>query len=576
MSGLFETVALPSKSILSPLVGFFADPAVDSPKLGVRIAIFLVIVVLLGWGGVVAWEAATEGAFDAAMIYEPMSKPIIGGLCLILLPVLGAKLLGGSSSPAVSGLAELDETWNKCLKALKDEQIDLKKTPIYLVTGVDDDLQASALLGASEQQFAVNQTPRGPAPLHVFATRKAILISLTDITCVGKFTHLLKSANSAPSGPPGFGAPGQDPFATAGIGGPMQQTAPDPENPFATGGFGAPPGMDDDVAAGGATIGLPFGVSVEETLGSRGGAGMTAPSAPAKPRIMNLPPKQMAEQIDQLEYFCHLLSKATDGQPCVDGILQFLSYDLLNNQHLTSGVRSAIRSDVDTLVTHLGLRCPTIVLVGGMEADSGFQELVRRIGTDAARQNRFGKGFEIEFRPTDTQIAAVCAHATNAFEEWVYHLFRQRGSVTEHGNPKLYALLCEVRGELRNRLTDIMVHALGISQRDTSGRELPLFGGCYFAATGKQPHEQRAFVRSVFEKLMSYERSSAWTSEARKEQEAVTASSSAVWAVNTLLLLSLLVGIGVAVTTTKPAQNTTEDATTETEREFQQVVDLGR
>jgi hypothetical protein len=103
---------------------------------------------------------------------------------------------------------------------------------------------------------------------------------------------------------------------------------------------------------------------------------------------------------------------------------------------------------------------------------------------------------------------------TGVFEDWVYAIFREHGSVARPGNPHLFGMLCQVRTDLQPRLLRILSRGLGRDREEAPG-ELPLgFSGCYFAATGRT-EDRQAFVRGVFDKLSEEQSQVEWLPETR-------------------------------------------------------------
>ena len=76
-------------------------------------------------------------------------------------------------------------------------------------------------------------------------------------------------------------------------------------------------------------------------------------------------------------------------------------------------------------------------LIVGMERERGFRELVRRVGRTRARSQRFGRRFDVRCLASARELSAFCAHVCGAFEDWVYTLFRDEGSLTRPGNIRL-------------------------------------------------------------------------------------------------------------------------------------------
>ena len=81
----------------------------------------------------------------------------------------------------------------------------------------------------------------------------------------------------------------------------------------------------------------------------------------------------------------------------------------------------------------LELQCPVTALVVGMEEESGFRELVRRVGRERAGVQRFGQRYDLRSIATAEEMNALCAHVCGAFEDWVYTLFREQGALRGRG-----------------------------------------------------------------------------------------------------------------------------------------------
>jgi hypothetical protein len=173
-------------------------------------------------------------------------------------------------------------------------------------------------------------------------------------------------------------------------------------------------------------------------------------------------------------------------------------------------VQRAAQTDLGVALEELGVRCPVVALVVGMETEPGFSELVHRVGTERAIGQRFGKGFHVWTPPEPEQLEALTAHACGAFEDWVYTLFKERGSLSRPGNTKLYAMLCKIRRNLHGRLTNIITTGFGQDSEKNPGADSLLFSGCYFAATGESD-DQQAFVKGVFDKLVDEQEELEWS-----------------------------------------------------------------
>ena len=184
------------------------------------------------------------------------------------------------------------------------------------------------------------------------------------------------------------------------------------------------------------------------------------------------------------------------------------------------------------------IRCPVTALVIGIEEESGFRELVRRVGQDRAVNQRFGKGFSVANVPLGERLESLAIHACGSFEDWIYNLFRERDALSKPGNAKLYSLLCKVRHKVQDRLARILMGGYASDAGGDAAAEGLRFGGCYFAGTGEN-EERQAFVSAVIGKLQDQEEELQWTDRALQQDDKFNLASQLVLALDLLLLLAL-------------------------------------
>jgi hypothetical protein len=202
-------------------------------------------------------------------------------------------------------------------------------------------------------------------------------------------------------------------------------------------------------------------------------------------------------------------------------------------------VERCVKRDMDALRAGLMLRCPATAMVVGMDEEAGFRELVRRVGRERVLSQRFGKGFTLWNPPLRERLTAVCLHACGAFEDWVYALFAERGSLSKPGNTKLYALLCSIRRNVQSRLAKIVANGFGFDPEAETDHEPVLFGGCYFTATG-ETEDRQAFVKGVFDKLPDQQEEVEWTESALREDARYQSLALLGYVLDTLLLAGLI------------------------------------
>lgn len=412
--------------------------------------------------------------------------------------------LTGSPSP----FPDIDQAWQQGIKALSAQGIDVTSVPIFLVVGVGDDRHERHLLKASGLPFRVRDVPSGPGAVHFYASENAVFVTCTQTSRLSRFVSNPVVQGAAPAAG-GGGSPNLRATMTPG--------SSDAGN---SPGGGAP-NMHGTVVAGSSsapTAARTFdlrGTMVSGTMTPDGqGAGGSGPPT------AKLSSTEFSEHGERLNYLCYLLRQARQPFCPINGILCVLPYRLILRGAMEANeIQRAMREDLTTIRTSTRLRCPVVVMVSGMESESGFMELIRRVGVDRARIQRFGKGYGVWNAPTDEQMRAVTTHACGAFEDAVYQLFKERDGYNKPGNGKLYQLLCKIRNEVRGRLAGILAQGIGFNAREAKpAQDQLLMGGCYFAATGESDDTQ-AFVKSVFEKftLENLDNELDWTPEAIAE-----------------------------------------------------------
>jgi hypothetical protein len=256
-------------------------------------------------------------------------------------------------------------------------------------------------------------------------------------------------------------------------------------------------------------------------------------------RVVKLPQQDATEQQRRLEYVCRLVRRIRQPLCPVNGILALLPFGLIQRSAPEAiELQRAIQRDLAAVRQALMVRCPVTAMMIGLEEESGFQELVRRVGRDRALGQRFGKGFSLTNPPLGERMEALGTHACGAFEDWVYTLFREKGALSKPGNTKLYALLCKIRRNVQGRLGDILANGFGYDPDKESGNQALLFGGCYFAAPG-DTEDRQAFVKGVFDKLPEQQEELEWTESAICQDQKYHTLANVCFCLGTVLLLGL-------------------------------------
>jgi hypothetical protein len=247
---------------------------------------------------------------------------------------------------------------------------------------------------------------------------------------------------------------------------------------------------------------------------------LTAPSAGAwldEDQPAMIPLAEREQQLSRLAYVCQILRDARQPLCPLNGALTILPLGTIEaGPREVVELQRAVKADLASIQSELKLRFPVTALAVGLEEDRGFEELVRRVGRERTKSQRFGHRFDVRAVATPSQLKALSARISGVFEDWVYVIFRERGSVFRAGNSHLFGLLCKVRTQLQDRLVRILCGGFGHDPERSSRGEPVAFSGCYFAATGRT-EDSRAFVEGVFDKLNEEQDSVEWTKEAIRE-----------------------------------------------------------
>jgi hypothetical protein len=490
-------------------------------RAAVLVAIFLVTCVI------VAYASFLLRPYSAN--YAVWLRPLRIGTILVLLvviPLVVRQALRLWMEGDVSRFPDVDFAWKEGLAALAKSGIDPNSVPLFLVLGARDEVQARALFSASRLGLRVRDVPAGSAALHWFASPDAVYLVSTE-AC--RLSRLSRKASELPlTTSPAVAGPRIDGTLLPGAersGGGRGERAPSLTGTLQ---YGAGVDREEPAAA------LPHLRGTMEIASSMQGGAAGGRSTAA----VRLSTAETAKESARLEYVRSLLQHLRQNLCPLNGIMALLSFDVIQRgEEEGKELASALKEDLRTIHETTQLRCSVTAVVVGMEAEPGFSELVRRVGSERAADQRFGKGSRVWSPPIPDLVEAVSANACASFESWVYQLFREKDGLTRPGNTDLYSLLIRIRQALRSRLTDILVESCASASPDRD--EPMLFSGCYFAATG-ETGDQQAFVHSVFRKVEEQQNELAWTRRARQRDHSYRQLAWFGFLISGLLALSLV------------------------------------
>ena len=524
-----EALLYPLRALLSS-PGSISSGARKLASISLAARISFLVAVFLVFAVVAGYYAAKDDPRFAFWQENPYWIPVL----VVVIPIVLYYVLRLWLEGEVSRFPDIDYAWKAGIAEMRANGLDLQYTPLFLVLGSPGDLQEKGLFHATQLPLRVREVPTGAAALHWFAEPNGIYLVCTDVGCLSKLAAMAKKAADEQRSQAARTAPSNMPSSSPrDIRGTMVQEEVAPQDPtksiMISAVFSAP-------APAAAQASSP---------GMRGTIMISSDADPVVPQMerkqLSLSQEAQREQEMRLEYVCQLIIKARQPLAPLNGVMTLLPYSIVQTgRREGTELQRVLKRDVNTLVRTLKLRCPVVSLVIGMEEESGFREMVRRIGREPAAAQRFGKGFSVGNPPIPEQLEALASHACGLFEAKVYELFREKGSLAKPGNRKLYSLLCKIRRTVRMPLTNILVNGYAEDPDTRKDNEVePLFfSGCYFAATGES-EDRQAFVKAVFEKLPAEQEELQWTEAALQEDDRYHRWSQTTMWLDGVLLVSL-------------------------------------
>jgi hypothetical protein len=466
----------------------------------------------------------------------------------------------------VSRFPDIDAAWKEGVAAVEKAGITLNQVPVFLVLGMRDERSVRALMRATGIKYAVQGIPEGNNyPLHFYAAidekiagseerLTAVYIFAVDACRSSKLHQLGAEPTRARNTV-------DDTVRADSMRGTMVGGGGDVSRGTSLG--NAPPadslrgtlvggGANQPVHSGTVHGGSMSRAQMSGTMmpGGSGSQTMMPQESGIGSGIAVLPKQEAAYQGARLEYLCNLISRSREPLCPINGVMMVTPFQLLRRgDEQCRQLAQAVREDLRIVQKGTRLRCAVVSLISGMEHERGFLELIRRVGSTRARDQRLGSSFKTWNPATIERLQAMAVHACGSFEDNIYALFKEEEGYNKAGNDKLYSLICKTRGKFIESLEYFLTDGFALQDiRETDGSRPLFFSGCYFAATG-EVEGAAGFVRSLFDqKLFLIEQDNLqWTETALREDATYQGWARLGMLVSGLLVLAL---IGVAIYST--------------------------
>ena len=233
-----------------------------------------------------------------------------------------------------------------------------------------------------------------------------------------------------------------------------------------------------------------------------------------RPRRVEDPESHLA----RLRHLCRLIIRDRRGFCPINGVLLTFPFGIDARPDLTD-IADACRKDMGAMFETFRMRCPVLAMVCGLEQVDGFSELIERLPAEQVRK-RMGQRFPLVPDLTAGEVPdkvqeAIEVVSGNVFPSMVHAMFQVESQGLEdvdevlRSNSQLFRFLHGIvdRGERMARLVRDCIPTLR--------GEPVMFGGCYFAGTGRDGATEQAFASGVLMRMIKEDQDSVtWTEEA--------------------------------------------------------------
>ncbi|HQR05703.1 MAG TPA: hypothetical protein PLN21_02720 [Gemmatales bacterium] len=479
------------------------------------------ILVRIGVVGFVCWGLWWLGSWDKVNISQylptfaqrnaPFYLPIFFLVFYAFCWLLYWLILTFSEDDTVIEFPDIEEAWIKGLEQLKDEGISLGDFPLFLIVGRNA-AGEEALFQASGLKDIIAAPGRERSPIRFYAHRDAIYIVCAGATAWGRFCSILAGEEAA------FNV--AETVAKADMGKTLN-----PET------AAAHMGMDKDLFD---ELNQLVSLRTERALTPEEQERLQELSdlskAPQKAAIRREPIPKAVLLNDQarLMYLCRLIKKERRPWCSLNGIFALIPWQSLENDASVKEGYPILQSELGLIRETLSLRSPMIAMICDLETAVGFREFRNNFIKPEMLLQRVGQRLPLVPELPATEIPKLYDQAAHwigqtVLPKWVLQFLkvdatadiRKTPGVSAPHNANLYFLLREMY--LRSpRLGKLLARSVTVADPGDT-ETLPLFGGCYLAATGKTERET-AFVSGVFSRLTESQNYVSWLPKAFQDE----------------------------------------------------------
>lgn len=399
---------------------------------------------------------------------------------------------------AAAEFPDVDAAWAEAVAKLDSAGIGLSDAPLFLVLGRPA-AGMDTLFTAGDVKPDVRSPNTTSAPVRVYANRDAIYVTCDGASGWGRLGAVLAGEVEVSS-------------PTAALTPTVDKTVQFGEQ------LGLPQELIDEMRQLLTTRETRELTPVEADR-LRVLAEMTkAPAATTPKRSAALGSDEAARGTARLSFLCRLIRRDRSPWCPINGMLVVVPWAATESEETAKSSGSLLQRELTATRKTLQLRFPVFAVVTDLENARGFAEFRRGFPAETLKA-RIGQRIPLAPDMSSADTSSLYERAI----QWIGQSVLPAGIVrflrhdSPHGpqhNRNLYLLLREVA--IRSpRLARMLSRSLATGP-DAGPDDVPLFGGCYLAGTGRSS-DQQAFVPGVLQRLMQSQSNVSWTPEALED-----------------------------------------------------------
>jgi hypothetical protein len=441
------------------------------------------------------WTGLDELLGDLSRPFRPYFLVALVFLVVAFAWLLAALWAALTGEEGAAEFPDIAAAWAEALRRLAAAGLGVADAPLFLVLGRPAAGTDALFLAAGVKDVIRTPTADRP-PLRVYAWGEAIYVTCEGASVWGAFCAQLA---------------GKDETAWGGA-----------EEPNAV---ADPAGRAELEALSRAARERPLRQDEVRRLQLLAELGSAPRSAAGRRKA--LPEPQLAAAARRLQFLCRLVLAARRPWCPINGLVVLVPWAATETDEVARTAGGLLNRDLTAARAALRLRYPTYAVVCDLETARGFAEFRSGFPAELLRQRigqRVPLGPDVDAQAASGVVAtAVRWIGLAVLPAWI-HRFLQLAHATDPTdgappggsahNRNLYRLMRAVF-ERSPRLAQILSSGLPLVQGypGDPAAGLPLFAGCYLAATGAAPDEQ-AFVPGVFQRVADGQDLVSWAPEA--------------------------------------------------------------